>query len=196
MAIDPDKPHAFLSYTRFDDDYLEMGITWLRDALEKAVRARTGVPFQIFQDVEDIELGDRWEKKLDQALAKAQLFIPILTPSFFQSSFCRREAKAFFAYEERAKRDDLILPLYLIEAPVMELPALRDADELAKALSERQHADWRSLEVKLQHADTRRLVAEPIAALATAIARAVSRHAEPVVPVAPDDSDASATLAQ
>ncbi|MEM9628987.1 MAG: SUMF1/EgtB/PvdO family nonheme iron enzyme [Pseudomonadota bacterium] len=181
MAIDPDKPHAFLSYTRFDDDYLEGGITWLREALEKAVQARTGEPFQIFQDVEDIQLGDRWEKKLDQALAEAQLFIPILTPSFFKSDFCRREAQSFLDYEARAGRDDLILPLYLIEAPALKLPAVRAADDLARQLSERQHADWRSLDVKLHHPDTRHLIAEPIAALATAIARAVSQHAEPVV---------------
>ena len=104
----------------------------------------------------------------------------------------------------------MILPLYLIEAPVLELPAQRAADELAKAMSERQLADWRSLEVKLQQVDTRRLVGEPIAALATAIARAVTKHAEPVAadkadpspapaepePAKSDDSDASAKLVE
>ena len=63
-----DAPQAFLSYARLDDEYLEDGISWLREALEKAVRAMTGRPFQIFQDVKDIQLGDRWSKKLDQAL--------------------------------------------------------------------------------------------------------------------------------
>ena len=71
MAIDPDKPHAFLSYTRFDDTFTSGGISWLRGKLEQAVQARTGRPFQIFQDVEDIEYGDRWEKNLDQCPASA-----------------------------------------------------------------------------------------------------------------------------
>jgi F-box protein 11 len=114
MAIDPDKPHAFLSYTRSDDNYFNGGISWLRGRLEQAVQARTGAPFQIFQDVEHIDYGDRWEKKLDQALKEAQIFIPILTPSFFHSNFCRREAQAFLNYAAQTRRDDLILPLYLI----------------------------------------------------------------------------------
>jgi hypothetical protein len=191
MAIDPDKPHAFLSYTRFDDKFTNGGISWLRQKLEEAVQARTGKPFQIFQDVEDIEYGDRWEKKLDQALAEAQLFIPILTPSFFQSDFCRREAQAFLNYAERTGRDDLILPLYLIETPILDLKELREADELASALSARQHADWRSLEVDLQHEGTRSKMALPIQSLSKAIARAVARNVpparaeEPVTDVSP-----------
>lgn len=165
-----------MSYTRLDDDYLEGGITWLRGALEKAVRVRTGFPFQIFQDVEDIQLGDRWSKKLDQAIAQAQLFIPILTPCFFQSEFCRRESQAFLAYEKKAGRDDLILPLYLLEAQVLKLPGLRKTDQLALEFGERQHADWQDLAVNLQHKNTRPLVAARIATLATAIARAVTKH--------------------
>jgi hypothetical protein len=160
MVIDPDKPHAFLSYTRSDDIWLEGGISWLREDLEKAVQAYAGSPFQIFQDVEDIQPGDRWSNKLDQALKGAQLFIPILTPSFFQSNFCRGEAQAFLDYETRAGRDDLILPVYLIETPVLEQVALREADEIAKALRERQHDDWQELVVKLRHPDTRWQVAE------------------------------------
>jgi hypothetical protein len=48
MAIDPDKSHAFLSYTRDDNDYFKGGISWLREELEKSVKAHTGLPFQIF----------------------------------------------------------------------------------------------------------------------------------------------------
>lgn len=174
MAIDPDKPHAFLSYTRADDDdYFKGGISWLREELEKLVRGHTGYPFQIFQDVEDIQPGDRWANKLDQALESAQLFIPILTPSFFRSDFCRREARAFLDYEAKAKRAGLILPLYLIRAPVLESAKLREADDLATALRERQHDDWRSVAVRLQHEGTRWEVMEKIVRLAEAIAEVV-----------------------
>lgn len=170
-----DAPQAFLSYTRFDDEYLEGGISWLRDALEKAIRARTGRPFQIFQDVEDIQLGDRWTKKLDQALESAQLFIPILTPSFFESDFCRNEAQAFLDYERAAGRDDLILPIYLLEADVLEDAARRAKDMVAARLFERQHRDWRELAFLLQDAGTRPRIAE----LATEIARAAIKRSVP-----------------
>ncbi|MEM7044487.1 MAG: SUMF1/EgtB/PvdO family nonheme iron enzyme [Pseudomonadota bacterium] len=175
MVLDPDKPHAFLSYTRSDDDYLEGGITWLHKALEKAVHARTGKPFQIFQDVEDIQVSDRWGEKLNQALAQAQLFIPVLTPSFFQSYFCLRETRAFLNYEKRTGRDCLILPVYLLAADELEQPERCEADELVSELCMRQRADWRTLAINLKHQETRYLAAEDVDALATSIRNALAK---------------------
>ena len=161
VDIDLAKPQAFLSYTRSDDRFLTGGISSLREALELAVQARTGKPFKIFQDVEEIRPGDAWRKKLDRAIEAAQLFIPILTPSFFESDFCRHEAEAFLSYEGRAGRDDLILPIYLIETPRLDDPALRTSDPLASRLHERQYANWRPLRFKLQEISTCLLYTSP-----------------------------------
>lgn len=168
--IDPAKPHAFLSYTRFDDRYLNGGISALHAALEDAVRARTGRSFRIFQDVDDIRPGDDWKMKLDQAIEAAQLFIPILTPNFFGSDFCRREARSFLDYEARAKRNDLVLPIYLIDCQQLDDEGLREADDIARHLHRRQYADWRDLRFNLQDHETRPRIFE----LAGAIAEAIS----------------------
>lgn len=171
IKIDPSKPHAFLSYTRFDDKYLNGGISALREALEQSVQARTGKPFRIFQDVDDIKPGDAWARKLDQAIEAAQLFIPILTPNFFTSDFCRREAMAFLDYEARAGRDDLVLPIYLLDSDQLNDEQCRQADEIARRLHERQYADWRKLRFNLQDNATQPHVYE----LAGAIANAVTK---------------------
>ncbi|MGI9505041.1 MAG: peptidoglycan-binding protein, partial [Geminicoccaceae bacterium] len=102
----------------------------------------------------------------------AQLFIPILTPNFFHSDFCRNEALAFLDYEAASGRDDLILPIYLLEADVLEVDALRADDIIAERLLERQHRDWRALAFALQDAGTRPRIAE----LAADIARAAAKQ--------------------
>ena len=187
LDIDPAKPHAFLSYTRFDDKFLNGGISALRKALELAVQARTGKPFNIFQDVDDIAPGDAWRKKLDRAIEAAQLFIPILTPSFFASEFCRGETEAFLAYEARAGRDDLVLPIYLIDTPTLDDAAQRAADDLARRLHERQYADWRELRFKLQEQNTLPRIDELAGAIASAIARNGHAATPPPEPMPPSD---------
>lgn len=151
---DPKNSHAFLSYVKADDDYLEGGISWLKTTLEQTVRALGCNEFQIFQDA-DIEHGENWSKVLHLALKQAHLFIPILTPRFFHSKFCRQECILFMEHERSAKRDDLILPIYLIGADVLDDPKRRAKDELATRLHERQFADWCGLEFALRDKDTR-----------------------------------------
>jgi formylglycine-generating enzyme required for sulfatase activity len=192
MAANP--PDAFLSYTRFDDRRSD--ISAFREALSEAVREVTGEPFGIFQDVDDIEIGKRWSHKLDDVLTEARFFIPILTPSYFRSAACRDELEKFLNAEERAGRDDLILPIYYIRCPVLEEKELREADHLATAIHQRQRWDWR----ELRHYSLRnRKVRLKIEALALDIARArqtrVTRRiaapttssAEPTAPPIPAD---------
>ena len=137
-------PQAFLSYTRLDDQGHDGGITALRAALELQVRIVTGDDsFEIFQDVDGIAFGEHWPKRLDQALAACRFLIPVLSPRFFKSAPCRAELRTFLAHEQAAGRDDLILPIYLVEAPVLERPHLTATDELAAAIAQRQRWDWR-----------------------------------------------------
>ena len=57
-------PDAFLSYTRFDDDDSE--ISTFRERLSNAVRKLSGEPFDIFQDIDGIGVGEPWSDKLEQ----------------------------------------------------------------------------------------------------------------------------------
>ncbi len=68
---------------------------------------------------------------LNKALKNVQFLIPILTPSNFASPACRREAREFLRYEEKAGRGNLILPIYMLETPILEELDQRAQDTLA-----------------------------------------------------------------
>ena len=71
----------------------------------------TGEPFEIFQDVDDIGIGEHWSGKLEQMLDQARFFIPIVTPSYFTSEACREELEKFLggrAATQRPRPADLL----------------------------------------------------------------------------------------
>ena len=171
-------PDAFLSYTRFDDQHDGGAISAFRLRLADAVRAVTGQPFEIFQDVDGIGLGEKWSDKLDQILDQARFFMPIITPTYFTSAACREELEKFLQAEARRGRADLVLPIYYIECEILEDPALRAADSLASAIHERQRQDWRVLRFEPVDAKDVRLARERLA-------REISRVRRRALPQAP-----------
>ena len=63
---------AFFSYTRLDDEYFGGNITALRKLLALGVRVVTGdQTFEIFQDVDAIQLGQQWEKRISDSISSA-----------------------------------------------------------------------------------------------------------------------------
>ena len=90
-------------------------------------------------------LGEHWPKKLDDMLNQTRFFMPILTPSFFESKPCRKELQSFLDAEAKAGREDLILPIYWTECELLDEETLRSEDALAVILHERQRHDWRHL---------------------------------------------------
>jgi spore germination protein GerM len=136
---------ALMSYTRFDDQHDGAFLTAFRERLSHEVRAQSGQEFRIFQDTEAIKWGEQFEARIDHALDTITFFIPILTPSFFASEFCRYELEKFLAREQELGRSDLVLPVYYIEVAALEDKHLRDDDPLAQTLAARQRIDWREL---------------------------------------------------
>jgi DnaA N-terminal domain/TIR domain len=171
MASKP--PDAFLSYTRFDDEYHHGAISEFRRQLCMVVQAVTGKRFEIFQDIDGIGLGEPWLEKLDRMIADAHFFIPILTPNYLESQACRDELCSFLQAEAAAQRQDLILPIYYIRCPVFEDQRLRDTDRLAKAIHQRQRWEWRDLR---HNAFRTRRVRLAIEELAVAIQKARERR--------------------
>lgn len=136
---------AFLSYAHRDDKHHGGAITQLSVALSGAIGVAIGDDFEIFQDRKDIAWGHHWPSKLEHGLAGSRFLIAILSPSFFNSEYCRKELTEFLAIEQAAGRNDLILPIYYVPSPLIENPLKRDMDPLAKAIAQRQYADWRDL---------------------------------------------------
>ncbi len=174
MNDHPDTPpDAFLSYTRMDDQFYGGAITSLRKLLELGVKVVTGKrEFNIFQDVDSIEFGEQFQKRLDEAIANTWFFIPIITPLFFNSQACRGELQKFLAHEKVLARNDLILPIYYVTAPVLEKPDLRAKDSLASEISARERYDWRSqADLPINDPKIRAAVRDLAEKIAAAIAR-------------------------
>jgi hypothetical protein len=164
---------AFLSYTRLDDEFFGGAITSLRKFLELGVKVVTGRrDFNIFQDVDAIQFGQQWQKRLDQEIANTRFLIPIVTPLFFQSGACRSELEKFVEHEKVLGRDDLILPIYFVTAPVLEKSELLQDDLLAREIFGRQRYDWRSkADLPINDPQIRSAVRELSEKIASAIAR-------------------------
>ncbi|TQK44032.1 F-box protein 11 [Streptomyces sp. SLBN-118] len=141
----PGTPAAFMSYVRFNDEHDDGLLTQLRERLGTEVRAQTGEEFAIFQDRNDVAWGQNWQQRIDEALDAVTLLLVIITPSLFRSPACRAEVARFLKQEGELGRQDLILPVYYISARELDDPQLCEADEMARVLASRQHADWREL---------------------------------------------------
>ena len=138
------QPLGFLSYTRKDDQFFGGYITAFREALEAGVQVVTGDrSFRLFQDVEGIVIGEQWQKKLAEVIGRASCFLPILTPLFLTSPNCREEIELFIAREGALGRDDMILPIYLVDSPLLEKAEERERDPVAREIARRQRYDWR-----------------------------------------------------
>lgn len=145
-----------MSYAHADDD--DGRISAFRNRLSAQTRKVIGEEFPIFQDHEDITWGEDWEARIDESLAEVTFFIPIITPSFFKSQYCRDELTRFLEREEKMGLK-LILPVYYIETPLIENVSARSADELAQKISSRQYADCRDFFIEdLDSPTIRRLI--------------------------------------
>jgi F-box protein 11 len=136
-------PAAFLSYVHDDDKYEH--VTKFRDRLSDEVQMVVGTEFAIFQDRKDIQWGQNWRQRIEESIDEVTFLIPVITPRFFNSPFCREELQRFLEREKRLGRNDLILPIYFVDTPLLNEDELRAEDELAQAIASRQYADWREL---------------------------------------------------
>ena len=181
---------AFLSYTRKDDQFFGGYITAFRQSLELGVHVVTGrEDFHLFQDIDGIEAGEQWRKKLAEVIESSILLIPMVTPLFLGSEPCREETHLFLQHEKALRRDDLILPVYFIECPALEKETEIARDPLAREILKRQMFDWRKkANLPLEQPQAREAILE----LARAIAAAGERAGKPVArapgrpPAAPD----------
>jgi F-box protein 11 len=170
MIQQPDSPDALMSYTRIDDQHHKHYLTLFREQLSGEVSVQIGRKFHIFQDTEDIKWGEQFEQRIDNVLQSITFFVPILTPSFFNSKFCRYELKCFLEHEKQLGRNDLVLPVYFIRVPALEKPALCVNDPLAHALAARQRIDWRNLRFEtFESSEVRRKLAQMAQHIADAL---------------------------
>jgi parallel beta-helix repeat protein len=139
------QPIGFLSYVRDDDAHERGRLTEFCNRLCGEVRMQGCDEFELFQDRKDIAWGQQWQQRIDNSIDATSFLIPIITPRFFKSPACREEMERFLDREKRLGRNDLILPVYYRDSPVLNDEKKRKTDRLAMIIAERQYADWREM---------------------------------------------------
>ena len=89
-------------------------------------------------------VSKEWQESIYGALGEATVLIAIVSPSFFNSKHCRAELSYFVHRTMLNEQNAFVVPVVLVETPVLYDPTLREEDELATALWLIQLIDWRS----------------------------------------------------
>lgn len=168
------KPAAFWSYAHSDEEASSGRLAALCDRLSAEVRVQTGVPFPIFRDRKHIEWGQNWRQRIEESLGQVTFFIPVITPSYLASEYCKRELESFLQRERELKRNDLILPIIYVSCPELQTAHL-SKDPLIQGIVDHQWVDWRDLRLAPFRSPK---VEKAVASLARSIVGAMNRPIE------------------
>ena len=171
-----DRPElvGFFSYSREDDQDSEGALTILRRRIQNELAGQLGRPrhmLRIWQDVEAIAAGTLWHSQIENAVAEAVFFIPIVSPRALNSTYCKEEFQKFLEREKALGRSDLVFPVVYIEVNALENEDQWRRDEVLKVIAERQYVNWAEHRYDLDSASVRRLVGTYCRAIAQALRR-------------------------
>jgi Right handed beta helix region/TIR domain len=129
-------PRGYISFSRSElpPKVIHFFLSYLTDSLRKDLTALTGEEATLFLDLQ-LLMSKNLLQRLDEELANASFFIPVLTKNYFNHRFCRSELERFLARSRLLQHDDLIFPIYFTE----ELPSYPAKDWLAQEVL-RHHA--------------------------------------------------------
>jgi hypothetical protein len=184
-----------MSYVHLNDDYDNGYISRFRERLEGAVRVHQGEDFNLFQDRTHIHVGHKFEDRTNEFLAKATILIPIITPHYFNSEWCRKEFEYFWSKEQITGRGPLIYPVYYIDSKQMANARQYPPDSMEWRLSRYQYADWRKLRfVGLLSAPVRRRFALLASEISDMFAQLEATASPSHTLISPDSSESFARV--
>lgn len=133
---------AFLSYARPDDAREQGRITRLAQLLAEEFETLTGSTLRVFTDRADIQWGQDFRGRLDEALEETTFFIPILTATYFKRDECRKEMQTFVSSAQRLGLDRLLLSIRYTPVPDLREDS---ADTLKATAAQMQYEVWEDL---------------------------------------------------
>lgn len=162
---------GFLSYAHQDNDAEGNRIRELAADLAAQYELITGEQARLFVEREHLRWGEDWKQLIDEALAQATLFIPVITPTYFKRPECRRELDTFARRARQLGVQDLVMPIRYVD--FADLHAEPCPDELIDLVRTFGWEDWTELRfADRDSGDYRRAVAGLAVRLATASAAA------------------------
>ncbi|MCO6478447.1 MAG: toll/interleukin-1 receptor domain-containing protein [Phaeodactylibacter sp.] len=100
----------------------------------------TGKPLSVFLDEDVLRAGEALNEKIEDGLRNALLFVPVLSPSYFESDWCIKEFNYFLEVIEKQalgeKRTNRIIPIVITPYDKESLPDSPEVRRIAEALEE------------------------------------------------------------
>lgn len=130
---DVHRPYFFLSYahtpgTRSGGLDPNHWVHRLHQDLCDSIMEITALPADVpagFMD-RGMHLGERWEERLAEALARCRVFVPLYSPRYFRSEYCGREWQGFAGRRVRrtagSSHHSAIVPVWWVRVPSESLP--------------------------------------------------------------------------
>ena len=137
---------GFWSYVHKDDEAENGRISQLARDMVAQYEMITGDEIELFLDKDRLEWGDKWRDKIDVHLESVAFFIPVMTPRYFKSAACRTELNLFVRRASELGLEDLLLPLYYLDVPSIEVKD--EKDDLILKICEFHWQNWRDLRFK------------------------------------------------
>lgn len=109
----------FISYAHQDNDHGQ--VKELCDAIFADFRQFGGRDLLVFFDERDIPSMADWEARIALGLRESRLFLAVISPSYFASTYCRREWEEYVRYEAmRQCLGEGVAPIYFVELPGLQ----------------------------------------------------------------------------
>lgn len=182
-------PFGFWSYVRRDDELSDGDISNLRALVEGYLERQTGETARIFQDTRAIEHGADWESETREALARANFFIPVLTPNYLRSLWCCKEVRFFLDRQKQLFETHPDLPTRSRIFPILYTD-IADVDsiqpEIRDTLASLQFFDFTELQfLPSKSPEVRRAVSGFVGDIRKLLQARVEAVEEPKPPPAP-----------
>jgi hypothetical protein len=145
---------GFFSYSRGDDIDSGGKLSDLRAKIDRELATQLGRDhsdmrvgrrernFGLWQDKAAIQYGAEWETKINEGIAEAVFFIPIVTPRAVKSPKCRFEFESFLKRQSSLGRSDLIFPILYVRVPELDDEARWRGNEVLEVVASRQYPKW------------------------------------------------------
>jgi len=137
-------PVGFWSYARQDDAHSDGQLSQLRAIVGKQIGLQFGAEVTLWQDIAAIPYGADWAEAIERTIGQTTFFIPIVTPRFLKSRYCREEFLSFRRRMQALGRGDLIFPVHYVDVADIRPEETLFGDDLA-ALKRSQWIDFRPL---------------------------------------------------
>jgi hypothetical protein len=174
-----DGPAGFWSYAHEDDEQDGGRIRALAKAVKAEFSLLTGEELILFVDHDDLQWGDEWRARINEALSSTTFFIPVITPRYFAREECRLELLTFAGQAKSLGRSDLLMSIYYVQVLGFGSDASSD-DEAVDLVASMQWDDWRELRLEGQDSPAYRKQVNHLAWRLVKISRSLAERDEAV----------------